>query len=557
MNSKNLGAGRRIVLELYKIHQAYLTEEEKHQIALWLIDTSNEVEVLDNLSRERLTAAERERIVDAFAEVWSMRQLNHIPFVTRRKLCPILHDIVMDGNYTKITMLDKVKMGVYCSRHGLVDNALQVYLRLKEEDKLRNEYSGFDMNIGMAKLFAGDMSGVRDITKSTKQVIESVPMYKVNPKGKAPPYSLQYLDELENYPNKTIHVSTKKVFALKKYIPKQSGLALPKMVEFVDRDINLITFNKIHQEYIGVFWDKDNDFIFYDGGAAPGANYFFNRMVSAEVIPPPTEIREAVLVTAYQYNYYHWLIEGLAKVVHLMEIGFFDKNQLAGLVCDKHYGYIEQMLALVNFPKSRIIRMYGPFENVLYRKLHYPVSVPWVEEKMLPGNPTQMHLPPPPLLQLLNKRLNPNPLPLKARRKVIYAGRAAEGSRKTLFDVPLIHELEKIFGSELVVFPNPPPSVSEQRTMFSEARIIVGAHGAALSNMIFAAPNETALIVFPVSTILFDPPFSNIAASLGMYFWTLPAVETSYYFDYEHSPTAVADIVKAVVAAATFMKQLE
>jgi len=69
-----------------------------------------------------------------------------------------------------------------------------------------------------------------------------------------------------------------------------------------------------------------------------------------------------------------------------------------------------------------------------------------------------------------------------------------------------------------------------QMEMFASAVIVVGAHGAGLSNLLFSDPG-TALVLFPMMPHV-DHTFAHLAAALDLQQYVLPEIHSNYYGHY-------------------------
>lgn len=99
---------------------------------------------------------------------------------------------------------------------------------------------------------------------------------------------------------------------------------------------------------------------------------------------------------------------------------------------------------------------------------------------------------------------------------------------------------------EIVDFDSDVLSVREQIELFAQARVIIGAHGSGLANMVFAAPGTQVLELMPQKSLF--PVFWHLAAALGLSYW-LHAVPGVSKFDNFSVPAA--EIVGAVRAMLT------
>ena len=70
-------------------------------------------------------------------------------------------------------------------------------------------------------------------------------------------------------------------------------------------------------------------------------------------------------------------------------------------------------------------------------------------------------------------------------------------------------------------------SLQDQAALFSDADLIIGPHGAGLTNIMFS-PAGSTLLYFPTKPMV-DSCFANIAAAVGITVYTVPEVNAYYY----------------------------
>jgi hypothetical protein len=101
--------------------------------------------------------------------------------------------------------------------------------------------------------------------------------------------------------------------------------------------------------------------------------------------------------------------------------------------------------------------------------------------------------------------------PRSPHRRRILVSRADAGGRRMIGEEVLAKILIDTFGFE-VVSPGQ-LSFPEQISLFSQADIVVGPHGAGLTNIIFCEPGSLVIEIFP--PLYFTDSYSVIARSLG------------------------------------------
>ena len=101
-------------------------------------------------------------------------------------------------------------------------------------------------------------------------------------------------------------------------------------------------------------------------------------------------------------------------------------------------------------------------------------------------------------------------------------------------------------GGGLRVFDPAGLSMAEQAELFAGAEVIVGPHGAGLTNMIFADPDRCQVVELPMRPHV-NRCFGYMAQALGLGYWVVPEFRSYYHTTYKGLP---ARAVKAVVETA-------
>ena len=79
---------------------------------------------------------------------------------------------------------------------------------------------------------------------------------------------------------------------------------------------------------------------------------------------------------------------------------------------------------------------------------------------------------------------------------VVYCTRRDTEFRQVRNEGILIRKLREEFGKENVIVHSSSATLNETRTMFNVAKVVIGPHGAGLSNMIFASPAASLVCFF-------------------------------------------------------------
>lgn len=241
-------------------------------------------------------------------------------------------------------------------------------------------------------------------------------------------------------------------------------------------------------------------------------------------------IPEAVsLIQRYSWMYYHFVEEALPRMaLALPYLGPETKVLTWG------NKYEVQWLALMNVTQDRIVR-FDPEKVYCIDRLLFPTPTPKIE-------------PPRESLVTLRTALKADPpLPPAARDLIIIVSRSDQETRRLSNENAMVAALKAAFPMEkfLIVKQSDTPAGLYTLEIFRRAKIILGPHGAGLSNMVFAAPGTTLIeIVFLHAMPL---PFWHTAAALNQTYWMIPASGAFWM-----SPTMtveVQDVVDTVTIA--------
>jgi hypothetical protein len=201
---------------------------------------------------------------------------------------------------------------------------------------------------------------------------------------------------------------------------------------------------------------------------------------------PKSRIETAAWILDIWYrNYFHWNVLHLPKLAALEKIGW--KGPVIGPtkhLADMHR-YLMDSAHMFGFDQSRFLP--PPSDHFEVDKFAY-VSIDMMDYRLLSD---------------VRTRIWGNTQPVHVRRLYI---RRPDGARRQLHNQPEVETVLYDFDFEFVE----PDKLdfAEQVDIFSEASVIIGLHGAGLSNMMYAKP-VSDLINFP------NPHYYALASELG------------------------------------------
>jgi tetratricopeptide (TPR) repeat protein len=277
-------------------------------------------------------------------------------------------------------------------------------------------------------------------------------------------------------------------------------------------------------------------------------------------------------------NYYHWLCEGMGRFLLLLRHYLkFNMNVKLLIPIDVVPKFQELIKILAADGKNKGSINEDIDANILKNVLHYDYTkgrhffkslvfadwqVPSPSEDTLgtlAEDAWSTYYPPQETLVELRDRFYsalkskfPSDLPLSSKLnrkpKILYLSRGDTSTRNIANEHELVGALADAFGSDQVTeFRATGRSLLEQAREFSLHNIVVAAHGAGISNMLFSPPgNDTHLVMFPMNPHV-DHTFAHLSAALGHHHWLVQNVGSYYYGNYGTlSRSQIAEVVRVV-----------
>jgi capsular polysaccharide biosynthesis protein len=208
-----------------------------------------------------------------------------------------------------------------------------------------------------------------------------------------------------------------------------------------------------------------------------------NEIFLSLKLPPVTRVAGSigVVTTPSSGNYFHWIFDTLPRLLMLEESGF----DIDRVVVPRRSRFQRESLDLLGLGPDRVIDT--PGEHIEAETLVVP-TMPG-----LSGNPPRW------ACDFLRESFLAD-LGSETSRRRIYVSRQKCGTRMVLNEAELVNAL-RIDGFE--VFYLEELSFADQVRLFAEAEIVVSAHGAGLSNLVFC-PRGAGLVE------LFSPGYVNV-----------------------------------------------
>ena len=438
----------------------------------------------------------------------------------------------------------------FCAHHDSVSQCIEMYTML-EDHKAQTNHTIFHIsallyNRGWANFFSGNHSaGIVDFTRSYEELIrtwkypEDVPSHQ---------RQIIYLEDPKSVPG---------VMEVKKILPTKTGNYgfLPEIPKgapafgapyfgyhFAHRPLSLSYFENVNCEVLsycyndkGQFFVPENRIVRYTG-------------LHVTVNPAETVTFEEILLPIhYTDNYYHYTIQFMSMLSLLQDQGFFDEHPDLVITLSDDENHLFQS-SIDKIGLGGRIRKIKQFTRRMHAKKVYYAS--WDPSPDFPLLDIYFyHLPSYDGLISWRNKLVTEPLPLYERNKIIYLARRLTGGMRGIhpdIDGKFIQDMKARFGDKFVMFESRAFTPDEQKQLFQSARIVVGPHGAALSNVLYCAPG-TVVIEMPTSNPVHSLYFSHLASALDLKYYITPNMTAPYYSSYEFTHKESDELVTSIL----------
>lgn len=262
--------------------------------------------------------------------------------------------------------------------------------------------------------------------------------------------------------------------------------------------------------------------------------------VVADLPPATRKIERPCVFLGGDENYSHWLTRNLARLSLLESRP--DLSALPFLVNEDLRPYQRDALDMLDIPDERLIKV-PRGQIVECALLHVPTVLRGAPPRLRPG------------IEWLRRRLAvaDTVVPAGDEGRRLFVSREDAARRRQLNETALIAALRP-FGFEVIV----PGLMSfrEQIRAFSEASFVVGAHGAAMTNLLFA-PRGCKVVEIAPKPIAYMDDFRVIAECLDQPFEALVTDDLKFYakvnqpmsdYDFNIDVGTVVDTVSRTLA---------
>jgi capsular polysaccharide biosynthesis protein len=218
-------------------------------------------------------------------------------------------------------------------------------------------------------------------------------------------------------------------------------------------------------------------------------------------LPPFQVTRESVALLAIKDSaiYYHWMMDVIPRILLLQQNGIQVQRYIVN--SSKQASFQKESLALLGISPSQIIESSDTM-HIQSRRLIIPGFKGHVRDKWSCDS----------LRKALKEQNGIEPIPGYER---IYISRE-KARKRNVQNEPEVMDLLSQYGFRKVILEAIP--LREQIRIFSSASVIIGPHGAGLTNIIFSNPGATIIEIFsPQLVHTCYPVLSSIAGHRHYY----------------------------------------
>jgi len=221
-------------------------------------------------------------------------------------------------------------------------------------------------------------------------------------------------------------------------------------------------------------------------------------IISSDRLPPPVAIEGTVAFLAknYCYNYYHWMFEFLPQIELLrrsgIDIGSIDKFAV-NHCC---FPFQRETVSLLGIPLEKIVETYNNHHIQARQLLVSSVireSTKWACDF------------------LRREFLNDSIIGLEKKQRIFISRKQR---RRVINEDELVAVLSK-FGFKSIAPES--LSVAEQVSLFANAEVVIGVHGAALTNTVFCSPGTKVIEIFAPDYV--NPCYRKLSSQVGLGYW--------------------------------------
>ena len=262
------------------------------------------------------------------------------------------------------------------------------------------------------------------------------------------------------------------------------------------------------------------------------ANHRFMAVFKHQVFHPVKKIAGSVAVlttTAASNNYYHFLLEALPRVELLRRAGITPDWYYIASKCD----YQQEILQTLGIPLEKVIQPSNSTalqaEKLIVPAPRFHCAMDWGVNDFAGRG-----------LDFLAAAFTAG-VPNDGRKR-LYIRRGNARTRYVINEDQSVEMLKSEFGFSCITPDD--MTVKEQAAAFYQAELVVGMHGAGLSNIVFCRPDTAVIELFAGDSVAH---YYNVLAAkrrLKYYYAVLPAVDNiNLYLE----PETIVKLIRRVL----------
>lgn len=260
------------------------------------------------------------------------------------------------------------------------------------------------------------------------------------------------------------------------------------------------------------------------------------------------------LISQTLENYYHFMAEGMSRLFlarkHLLPLLEAEGAPAPKFLIPGNNRFIGQVVSLFGLQDQVIHYEAHSDHRHHFEKIYY---VDWYQPyrgEIHEFDGWAVYQPPQEGLHAVREAFLPlvkRPVPAKPEILVVSRGDTA-GLRAITNEDEMLERLEAAFPDHHINrFVATGIPLEDQVGAFSQAELVLGPHGAGLTNIMFCRPG-TPVLYFPVEPSV-DTNFGHISSAVGLDFWIVPSTEAPFFGQYTFSPEVIDDVVATIRAA--------
>eukprot|EP00300_Choanocystis_sp_HF-7_P042469 c9219_g1_i1.p1 GENE.c9219_g1_i1~~c9219_g1_i1.p1 ORF type:complete len:664 (-),score=165.68 c9219_g1_i1:52-2043(-) len=304
------------------------------------------------------------------------------------------------------------------------------------------------------------------------------------------------------------------------------------------RDHKIVELNGVFVEgFVPIIYDNTRVFGFDRGHVPDLDKEFMGGAVETQPIDDPT----LFYISTNPHNFYHWLLESSARYVAASS--FVKQSNCKILFPISECSYVREITDLLGIAQEQCLPYHGqPGVRLHFRQLFVVDTTPTCAF----GAPHlwDVYLPPPNLTRALRNVFQravdqQRTASAPCKGTVVYVQRL-QPPRQVGNEAALIEAMQRVCGNKLVIHKGS-GSVLDQAKLFREASVVVGPHGAGLSNVLFCNAG-TVMIEFRMEPNV-NPAYQYIAENCGFRYINPTHLTTHYHGTFMATEVAILEVV--------------